>query len=182
MIFINGLQRSGTNFAKMLFANSVDYTYPYWKHDFKLEGIDPQCDKVICIIKNPYTWVESICFRDCVDIVSFHGQHHLHHRFDWDNTLHFIGNFNINLPRLCDVYKLFYTSWLNFKKTELVHYEGLINNNNIHIKISQGHNWDPSRADQYKKYEAPLISREYKDIINNKLGKEFFNLIKYEMQ
>lgn len=182
MIFVNGIQRSGTNFVKSLFKDSTDFVYPYWKHHAKLEGINPNCDRVICIIKNPYTWVESICFRDCVDIISYYSSYYLIYKMPEDKSHEFIGEFNIHLPRLCQIYKLFYMSWLNYKKTELIHYEDLLTDDNIHIIVPQGHDWVPSRAEQYKKYEAPLITREYKDIINNVLGEEFFNLIKYQMQ
>lgn len=51
MIFINGIQRSGKNFAHKVYKDSKDWIFPYWKHDPKLQGIDPDCAKVFCIIK-----------------------------------------------------------------------------------------------------------------------------------
>ena len=176
MIFINGIQRSGTNFAASLIENCEQYCWPYWKHDFKIQSVDPECDKVICVIKNPYTWVESICFRDCVDIVNWFPSHHL---AKGDDVL---GPFNINITRLISVYKLFYISWMNYNKTELFHYEDLLNNKNIHLKVDQGHNWDPKRAKSYLKYEAPLVPQEAKNIITETLGKEFFQRIGYPMK
>lgn len=75
--YIFGLQRSGTNFLQTLmmanfksgYANSKKHS---WKH---LMEVHPQ-DKIIkglpilIIVKNPYTWIESIAFRNTVDWLS----------------------------------------------------------------------------------------------------------------
>ena len=175
MIFVNGLQRSGTNFAKSLYNNAKDYCHPYWKHNLKYESIDPDCEKVYCIIKNPYTWVESICFRDEADIVaSFQFLCQLRDENDY------LGPFKINLQKLCTVYKTFYTTWLAYDKTELIHYESLLIDNNIHKIVPQGHNWDPKRYRTYLRYEAPLVPQEAKNIITETLGQDFFKKIGYE--
>ena len=174
MIFVNGIQRSGTNFAKSLYANAKDYCYPYCKHHFKYESIDPDCEKVYCIIKNPYTWVESICFRDCVDIIKYFPSYQL-----YDENDH-LGRFKINLKNLCTVYKTFYASWLAYDKTELIHYESLLINNDIHKRVPQGHNWDPKRYRTYLRYEAPLVPQKAQNIITETLGQDFFNKIGYE--
>jgi hypothetical protein len=172
MIFINGIQRSGTNFAHTIYEGSEQYCHPYWKHDPKMEGIDPKCDRVICIIKHPITWVESICFRNQVDIVKWFPGRQLRNETDY------LGPFKINLHQLINTYKLFYTSWLNYDKTELVHYEDLLVKHQID-KIPMSENWDPKRKAQYVKHKAPLVPQESKDYINKQLGDNFLNLIGY---
>lgn len=174
MIFVNGLQRSGTNFAHQIYQGSVQWCMPYWKHDPKMEGIDPPCDKVVCIIKNPYTWVESICFRNQVDIVQWFPSYRLRDQND------FLGPFNINLIRLVRLYKCFYTSWLNYDKTELVHYEDLLLLNKID-RVPMSDDWDESRKAQYINGLAPLVPQKAKKIITDQLGQKFFDKIGYEM-
>lgn len=60
MIFVNGLQRSGTNFSKMLFKNNVDYAYPYWKHE-NLVGLKI----LIRYSKKPDTFDVRVTEQDC---------------------------------------------------------------------------------------------------------------------
>lgn len=176
MIFLNGLQRTGTNFAETFYQDAITWCNPYWKHDPKLEGIEPEgADKVICIIKNPYTWVESICFRNQVDIVKWFPSRHLR-----DNK-HYLGPFNINLQRLLEVYYIFYTTWLNYEKTELVHYEDLLLRKNVGL-VPMSHDWDPNRKKQYLKYEAPLIPQPAKDFISRYLKEDFFDKIRYPIK
>lgn len=171
MIFINGIQRSGTNFACKIHKNSSDYSFPYWKHDPKLEGIDPDCTKVFCIIKNPYTWVESICFRNPVDIVKWFPSQHLK-----DHKDH-LGPHQINLKRLCITYKLFYASWLNYNKTKLIHYEQLLKTYRNIADVPYT-DWNPDRIDQYLNYKTTLPHAAI-NIITETLGEDFFNRIGY---
>jgi len=177
MIFVSGIQRSGTNFAHTIIENSVQACYPYFKHDPKLQDIDPECVKVFCIIKNPYTWVESICFRNEVDIVKWYPGLNLRDHEDY------LGPFHINLKRLLIAYRLFYTSWLNYEKTKLIHYEDLLKKtNNTNFKTDHNDNWDANRKKSYIHYQTTLLPNESKDIITNFLGQEFFKLIKYPIQ
>jgi hypothetical protein len=173
MIFVNGIQRSGTNFVKKLYPGSIDYIKPYYKHDPKMEGIDPECDKVLCVVKNPYTWVESICFRNEVDIVKWFPSYILRDAEDY------LGPFNINLPRLLTVYKCFYTSWLNYEKTKLVRYEDVLVKNRNVSDVPMSDNWDPVKIRSYLKYEAPLLPDKAKSVITKNLGQEFFDRIGY---
>jgi len=78
-----GLQRSGTNYfsdlMKLNFSSELKNTldtkvwtkrkdYPdNWKHN--LNCVIETDAPVFVIYKNPYTWIESICFRDSVDWV-----------------------------------------------------------------------------------------------------------------
>src|SRR6056300_732279 len=175
MILLNGLQRSGTNFATSIFSNVTDCVHPYHKHSIRDETIPVNCHKVFCIIKNPYTWVESICFRNQVDIKKYFPFYKLHNEKDY------LGPHHINLKELCRLYQDFYMSWITLDKTKLIHYEDLL------IKyrrknIPYNSDWDTARTKTYLKYNAPLVTQEAKNVITNTLGKEFFNLIGYPIK
>ena len=78
-IFVVGLQRTGTNYVERLLNDSVegidfrgyvrDGGQNYSKHEFPYikEAVTNSIikqDGFIVVVKNPYMWVESICFRD----------------------------------------------------------------------------------------------------------------------
>ena len=178
MIFVNGLQRSGTNFAKLQFKNSVDYCWPYWKHDLKTQDVQPMdCSAVKCIIKNPYTWVESICFRNPVDIIQWFSGLHLYDQKDY------LGPHKINLIKLISLYSFFYTSWMAYEKTKLIKYEDLLVLSSVKVDtVDYSTDWDPSRRKSYLKYETTLLNRNDINTINETLGKEFFKKINYPMK
>ena len=193
-IFVNGIQRAGTNYTRQLLETNTDhyiceYMAPYWKHDCFADAV-PECDSIICVIKNPYTWIESVCFRNCVDIVDLNA--HLY------NSTDNIGNFNINLIELCKLYKKFYTSWIDHGVT-LVHYENLLDqqyikmflNKNLDIikdgiKIPEDVTWsanfEKKQIRSYKDYELFYLSQTHIDVINEQFGDVFFNLIQYPIK
>jgi hypothetical protein len=191
-IFVNGLQRSGTNYTKQLLHLNTnldvhDWRNPYWKHDL-YNNIKPDCDEVICVIKNPYTWIESVCFRNCVDIKKMYSSLY--------SDSNFIGNFNINLVELCQLYKNFYTNWINFG-VKLVHYENLLNidyiklflNNNyknyvVRFEIPKNINFSKdfklNDIDKYKNNRTFFLNEKHIKTINSILDKNFFDLIQYD--
>jgi hypothetical protein len=93
--------------------------------------------------------------------------------------LEHLGPHQINLKRLCTVYKLFYTSWLNYDKTKLIHYEDLLKKHQNINGVPYSDNWDQSKINSYLNYEAPLLPKASIDIITETLGAEFFKRIKY---
>lgn len=182
--FICGLQRSGTNLLQALLPNAVSYAYPYWKHTIKYEGTDPDVDQVICVIKNPYTWAESILFRNPVDIHLMYYEHHLLESREWhkDNPDDFVGPYHIHLPRLCMIYYFFYTAWMAYNKTQLIHYESLLNDETVHMSVPENQNWDPVRAQDYATYQTHYLNHAQIQQITNSLGKEFFEKIGYPVK
>jgi hypothetical protein len=181
--FICGLQRSGTNLQQILTPNAVVWADPYHKHYIKYKDIDPDVDQVLCLIKNPYMWIESICFRSSKDLTE------IFHEYYLDSVWHgtedpedFIGPRHLYLPRLCLVYKLFYTSWINYEKTRLIHYEDLINSETIIMRVPHSDNWEPNRAHQYVNYQTNHLSNKQIQQITDCLGEDFFNKIGYPIK
>lgn len=193
-IFVNGIQRTGTNYTRQLLKENIDHGIhdrmpPYHKHD-SFTGIKPTCDSIICVIKNPYTWVESICFRNCVDIKEKNSQ--------LFNKTDSIGNFNINLIELCRLYKKFYTSWINYG-VNLVHYENLLDEQYVKMFLNKNFNWvgnniqipknvdfsanfEKKQIQWYKNYDLFYLHKNHIDIINEQLDNNFLNLIEYPIK
>jgi hypothetical protein len=193
-IFVNGLQRTGTNYIRQLLQLNTnfdicDWENLYWKHHL-YKNIAPNCDQVVCVIKNPYTWIESICFRNCVDIKEMYPQ--------IVNCYDYIGNFEINLIEACKLYKEFYSSWLNFGVT-LVHYEDMLdqdiicsflkNNYNIslnnveipkHVKFSDFFN--QNQIPLYKSYAISKLTSNNISVINDILTIDFINKVSYPIK
>jgi hypothetical protein len=176
MVFINGLQRSGTNFAyKICEEQATEYCPPYWKHDIKIDSVDPDASSVHCIIKNPYTWVESVCFRNPVNIVEHFSS------FDLLDLTDHLGPYQINLNRLCLVYKLFYSSWLTYPKTKLIHYEQLLEKNRS-VRGVPWTDWDSNRVRSYLRYQTQHLNSNHISIINNNLGTDFIQKLGYQVK
>lgn len=198
-IFINGLQRTGTNYALKLFQANVsnisffDCAPGHWKHAFyKGFFLNTSPNKILTIIKHPYSWVESICFRNCVDIKTNFPNYYLH------NTQDHCGPFSINLKNLCKLYYDWYNTWLDVPQVNLIPYERLLTERdvrrnikrifNIHPKrivipnnIPQSHNFVNERKELYKDYKTQYLNSTQKQIIKNNLPKDFLNRIKYRL-
>ena len=120
--YIFGLQRSGTTFLENLitlnFDVSVANSEGTWKHLLKVpEKLENH--KVFCIFKNPYTWLESIIFRDPADILVTAKE------YDLTNSGYIIGHDSVNLYELCRLYNNYVLNWSN-SQAELVRYEDLL--------------------------------------------------------
>lgn len=181
--FICGLQRSGTNLLQIIVPDATVWEDPYHKHCIKYEDIEPDVDRVLCVIKNPYMWIESICFRTPHDMTKAFYEYFLDSVWvGTEDPEDFIGPYHLYLPRLCQVYKLFYTSWMNYHKTKLIHYEDLINSKTVAMHVPQSDNWDSDRAQQYVNYQPSYLSDKQIQQITDCLGEEFFNKIGYPIK
>jgi ribosomal protein L23 len=202
-IFINGLQRTGTNYALKLFQQNLpsiefkdDTHNPYYhKHDlynFKNPFTDKYPDKILTIIKHPYSWVESICFRNCVDIKTWFPNYYLH------NAQDYCGPFKINLKNLCKLYYDWYTTWIDVPQVKFMQYERLLTERdvrkniirifNIHPKrivilnnIPQSHDFVNERKELYKDYKTQYLNDIQKQIIKDSLPKAFLKRINYTL-
>ena len=202
-IFINGLQRTGTNYVLKLFQQNLssiefkeDTHHPYYhKHDlynFKNPFTDKYPNKILTIIKHPYSWIESICFRNCVDIKTFFSNYNLH------NTQDHCGSFSINLKNLCKLYYDWYNTWLDVPQVNLIPYERLLAERDvrrnikrifniypktIHIpqKVFMSDDWDNKRKELYKNYKTQYLNAKEKQIIKECLPKDFLKRIKYNL-
>lgn len=196
-IFINGLQRTGTNYALKLFQQNIpnvefyDYADPQWKHDF-FQGrfLNNLPNKILTIIKHPYSWIESICFRNCVDIKTYFPNYYLH------TTQDGCGIFQINLKNLCELYYDWYNTWLNIPQVNLIQYERLLTERdvrknmirifNINLKrivipnnIPQSYDFVHERKELYKNYKTQYLNDSQKQIIKDSLPKDFLKRINY---
>jgi len=202
-IFINGLQRTGTNYVLKLFQQNIpniefkdDTHHPYYhKHDlynFKNPFTDKYPNKILTIIKHPYSWIESICFRNCVDIKTWFPNYYLH------NAQNHCGPFQINLKNLCKLYYDWYNTWLDVPQVNLIPYERLLAERdvrrnikrifNIHPKtivipnnIPQSHDFMHERKELYKNYKTQYLNDFQKKIIKNNLPKTFLKRINYTL-
>jgi hypothetical protein len=198
-IFINGLQRTGTNYALKLFRQNLpniefeEEFNLYWKHDFyKGFFLNISPNKILTIIKHPYSWVESICFRNCVDIKTYFPNYYLH------NTQDYCGPFSINLKNLCELYYDWYNTWLDVPQINLIQYERLLTEKdlrkniislfNINSKtivipdnIPQSHDFVNERKELYKDYKTQYLNSTQKQIIKNNLPIDFLKRINYNL-
>lgn len=207
-IFIAGLQRSGTNYAQHLINKNVDVNvfwipyetnngdYSLWKHNINpltKELIDSNnIDGTILIIKNPYSWVESICFRNCMDIIDVYG--------DKYGLLQEGSEQKINIRNLIRFYKNFYINWLN-TNAYLIKYEDLLSDKEYELNkfaivfgVDINDNiedveptpivpyYSKDKVDKYLNVQLNYLSNDDIAIINQELGEIFFDIIRYEMK
>lgn len=112
--FIFGLQRSGTNFIEQSLtqnfgAQKQNRTNACWKHFIDPpQGWNPEIPTIL-IHKNPYTWVESICFRNTVDWIKTQRKYPAQEAIQPELQL---GPQKINLANLAKTYHHFHNEWL----------------------------------------------------------------------
>lgn len=114
---IFGLQRSGTTFLEFLIKQNFKCEVANganWKHSLTKVNAD---GLVFNIYKNPYTWIESIVFRDPADLL-VNSPHLLDEGYN-------IGHDQVNLENLSKLYNDYVLSWYDIKT--FVRYEDIIN-------------------------------------------------------
>jgi hypothetical protein len=187
---IFGLQRSGTTFLEFLLVNNFDCEIANnenWKHSLtKIESNHI----VFNIYKNPYTWIESIVFRDPADIL-----------VTSDSLLtpgYNIGHDKVNLANLAKLYNDYALEW--FDKDTFVSYESLIddsrldefiqtlpfNRRNLELEIpkpgslfmSEGFSNDSIRY--YLNGNPTLLTCSDISIINQNISNEVFDMLGYK--
>lgn len=126
--YIFGLQRSGTNYLQSLveknyFTRCANNQKHVWKHSISIPKRLSPTLPVFVIHKSPYTWVESLAFRNDVDWKKTQKTY-----LDWDNSNR-IGPNKLNIKDLCETYNHFYNTWLSefhSKNKIVVRYEDLL--------------------------------------------------------
>ena len=201
-IFVNGIQRSGTNYVTTLLKDNsnleiVEYDQSgYWKHDIWGKPTDGilhnhfQCKQIITVLKNPYTWVESICFRNQVDIVEWFPQYNLRDENDY------LGEWRINLRRLLTLYRDWYESWYEID-TIKVQYEKLLDKRDIkrflgkeldietkgiklRDKVPYSDKIDKTRIEEYKQSKLKHLNQDHINIINEYIGEKLITKLGYK--
>jgi hypothetical protein len=227
-ISIRGLQRSGTNYLKSLidkniivnaFSHSVlndgtleefDYTlisdylkndcvgkrpFDLWKHNINTLNStliqEYNIDGFILIIKNPYSWIESIVYRKTIDIVITYG-----------DKYNLLENGELSISNLINLYKDFYSNWLNagaflikyedlllYKEFFLIEFAKKFNLSlklnkieDINFFVEQSSNFDYSLIDKYINVDLSYLNKIQIDTINRELGNDFFNKIGYKIK
>lgn len=129
--FIFGLQRSGTNYLEQLInqnfkGNRCNRANRCWKHSINIPDGYVKNSPTFIIHKNPYTWIESICFRNSVDWLKTQKTYPAE---EGPEELR-LGSNNINIENLAKTYKHFYNTWIYENKTSelsyVIKYENLL--------------------------------------------------------
>ena len=204
-LLIAGLQRTGTNFVQELVNRNmkrakVDWPGIWWKHDVRLVPPDVMekhhVSGIILVIKNPYTWAESICHRFPADI----SNPKYNRAYEIRSSGHVING--INLGNLMRLYRDFYTNWLEAPDMIFVHYEDLLRPDGrqrlfdlIRQEFSISESIDHIRVPRkvpftlkanmgslanYRAEHAPLLTTEDMRLINKRLRSDFFQHIGYQ--
>ena len=113
---IFGLQRSGTTFLESLIKLNFKCEIANgdrWKHT--LQRVECNC-KTFNIYKNPYTWIESVVYRDPADLL-------ITSPFLLEEGYN-MGHDRVNLANLAGLYNDYVLSW--YDETTFVRYEDLL--------------------------------------------------------
>lgn len=183
---IFGLQRSGTTFLEFLIkqnfkcevANGVN-----WKHSLTKVNVDGQ---VFNIYKNPYTWIESVVYRDSADLLV--------------TSPHLLeeGSDKINLANLAGLYNDYVLSW--YDKTTFVRYEDLIDvvsrdnflntipferiTNSVVIpepgSLFMSEGFENNKIPYYLHGKPERLTLDELSIINDKISVDVFNCLGYK--
>jgi hypothetical protein len=129
--YIFGIQRSGTNFVEATMKNNfairkTNTQKNCWKHSITVPKSYKTNSPTIVIYKNPYTWVESIAFRNSVDWVRTQVTYPA--KEPCDDELK-VGEDGLNVTNLAKTYNHFYTTWLlntPGSNTAFIKYEDLL--------------------------------------------------------
>jgi hypothetical protein len=127
--YIFGLQRSGTTFLEQLlhlnFGCRVANSHDSWKHS--IEKLVFPSYTIFNIYKNPYTWIESVMFREHADLPITSPQ--ILEESSLNDGLHL----RINPVELAKIYENYCNNWcVNLSNnTFIIRYEDLIEKDSL---------------------------------------------------
>jgi hypothetical protein len=172
-----------------------DYNFDLWKHNLTPLSKDLiekyKIDGFLLISKNPYSWLESIIYRNKIDL-----------DITYNEKFKFFEDGVFRIDNLCKLYKDFYTNWIN-NDTYFIKYEDLLINKEkvliefvnkfnltfkfkeiqeINQKVDASHQFKDSFIKKYINVELSHLQNEEIKLINEILGEDFFNKIGYEMK
>jgi len=194
--YIFGLQRTGTNFLEALikqnFVDSARITGT-WKHSLGPVDHARLCSPVYVLYKNPFTWVESLCFRNSVDWVKTQKKYpaRLH------ETGMMCGKNGFNVRSLALTYRDFYSYWLDNGYHE-VRYEDLLGdgagqflssinerrrhrNWRIPTRVSQSEPMKQETRDYYSSMKPTALTEEQITVIKTVIGDTLLSKMKYRI-
>lgn len=126
-----GLQRSGTNFLEQIVMKNLrgqrcNRQHNCWKHSVdRPKDFDGSVISIM-IYKNPYTWVESLCFRNSVDWVKRQTKYPVLAGKNGDPLR--AGPRQLNVASLAKTYRDWHITWTqtDIPNRQIVVYEDLI--------------------------------------------------------
>lgn len=135
LYYIFGLQRTGTNFLESIIKRNFDLRKKnankgLWKHSVSVHS-GMTNGPIVILRKHPYTWIESIAFRNNVDWEKT--QKRFPALESSNNPNNIIGPRNYNLENLAKTYHAFYRNWILDLPDEyrqnafIINYEDMLN-------------------------------------------------------
>ena len=215
-VFFISLQRTGSNYIEVILNKNTEgltfrgYLANISKHFFPqdmglFETAGTQQDAFVAIVKNPYMWVESICWNTEMNketqkelwVVPFE-------KYKVQDNADLNG---YNLPNLVNMYKDFYSQWVEYikdKDIQILRYEDFLfkdkakvvckkvvseighgqvkSNFKLHDKsVRYSRGFTKEDLDYYKKEEPTKLSKENIKTINTILGSAFIEELGYEV-
>ena len=216
-IFIIGLPRTGTNYVEhvcrsalpsVTFRNKLmDKKRLMSKHDcigsykYLKEACIPQ-ELFLIVTKNPYMWVESICFRD----EGLYLAKTVNTEKDDSNECanRTLGDKGYNLKRILDIYREYYLNWIYKKDTIVCKYESFLHMNSFNSEmdrlekttgtkgnksnfklpskpVAHSPNFTVKDFNYYRNESPKLLSKSDIEDINEILGKGFIDKLGYKV-
>jgi hypothetical protein len=126
-----GLQRSGTNFLEGLMYRYFEVwcrnggSGPKWKHSLEMAPFEDDMFYLV-IAKNPYSWVESIAYRNPMDYIE---KQKLYPAGEPISANLIAGPNKINVVNAAKTWNYFYANWkpfVSYEKVYCVKYEDLL--------------------------------------------------------
>ena len=141
-LFVIGLQRTGTTYIEhLLNSNMEDLVFrgaindigaTFSKHEFpsvkeKVKNSIIKQDGFVVVVKNPYMWVESICFRDEIGRLNACnvGNHTEKYNLKESTNIKVGGN-DYNIFNILKLYLDYYQEWLKHKDVLFIKYESFL--------------------------------------------------------
>lgn len=209
-----GLQRSGTNFIEQIIQTNFggqrqNRHKAGWKHFIDPPELWTGQHATFLIYKNPYTWVESICFRNTVDWIKTQRKYPaLEGPVDLK-----LGPKNINVEALAKTYRHWHDKWIlnpkpnaNYDNVVIIKYEDLLREQkrnqileSIQLKfnsqrkkpnqwiipqrgkVSQSRDYDKERESYYLDMKPQKLQKQHIDCINNLVGTDLIASLEYDI-
>lgn len=200
--YLFGLQRSGTSFFGETLCLNFESSYlnssGTWKHSLTVpQTVKETVDPVFVIFKNPYTWIESICYRDPADLLVTSAKTYALQEANTGELV--FGHDGVNLNRLAQLYEDYANKWLDLSSATVVLYEQIIDQSfrdnflNSLNWIRKSNRWivpepgslfmsegfESERIAYYLKQQPSRLDKEKIDIINSIVSDTTFNQLGY---
>jgi hypothetical protein len=206
--YIFGLQRSGTNFIENIMSKNFEVrklnaNTSAWKHSIDVPSTYKRRIPTIVAYKNPYTWVESLGLRNCVDWkkrqTKYPADEECAHEYK-------IGEHNFNIINLAKTYHHFYTTWFVNNPCEnriIIKYEDFLveklRSNKLEEiaqafslnkkyeqwdipkrgKVSQSRDYDENREKYYLAMKPSNLTPRHIEAINTHVGEDLIKKMGY---